>query len=86
MQDIFGYVRNTNSCGIFSTLRICKNLDLQVLLEVLSARLLEIREWWDSGGLSERGYTAAEVTHLITALFEDTPLRRETLQHIDRGR
>ena len=57
-----------------------------MVLEVLSARLLEIREWWDAGVLSARGFTAAEVTHLITALFEDTSLRRETLQHIDAGR
>ena len=55
------------------------------MLEILSARLLEIREWWDAGVLSERGFTGAEVSRLISALFENTQLRQQTLQHIGGG-
>ena len=52
------------------------------MLEILSARLADIREWWDAGVLSERGLTAPEVCHLITALFENTQTRKQVLEHI----
>ena len=37
----------------------------QVVLEILNARLLDIREWWDAGALTQRGFTAAEVGRLV---------------------
>ena len=53
-----------------------------MLLEILAARLADIREWWDAGVLSERGLTAPEVCHLITALFENTQTRKQVLEHV----
>ena len=57
-------------------------LSAQVVLEVLNARLMDIRDWWDAGSLAARGFTAAEVGRLVNALFEATELRQRTLDHL----
>ena len=45
-------------------------MKLQVVLEILNARLLDIRDWWDTGALTQRGFSAAEVGRLVRfALF-----------------
>jgi len=59
-----------------------KCLGLQVVLEILNARLMDIRDWWDAGALAARGFTAAEVGRLVSALFEATELRQRTLDHL----
>ncbi|EIE23685.1 hypothetical protein COCSUDRAFT_63210 [Coccomyxa subellipsoidea C-169] len=59
---------------------------LREVLFVMGARLLEIDQRWKDGGLERAGLTADEVVHLIEALFEDTDLRSEVLQHIRSAR
>lgn len=49
----------------------------QVLLEVLNARLADIREWWATGALQARGFGAPQVAHLVRALFEPTEMRAQ---------
>ena len=43
----------------------------------MEARLASFRERWGSGDLQARGFTRAEVLHLVEALFEDTDVRRD---------
>lgn len=58
-------------------------LQLQVLLEVLNARLADIQEWWATGALQSRGFGAPQTSHLIRALFEPTELRAQVLAQIE---
>ncbi len=51
----------------------------QVLLEVLNARLADIREWWTTGALQARGFGAPQVAHLVRALFEPTEMRAQVM-------
>lgn len=58
-------------------------LQLQVLLEILNARLADIRDWWSSGALQMRGFQAEQTAHLIRALFDHTDLRSQVLAEIE---
>lgn len=55
-------------------------------MEILSARLVEIRSSWLSGDLQSHGLSVAEVLHLVLALFEDTDLRQEVVRDIRAAR
>lgn len=61
----------------------CDNLTVQLfkqeLLELMGARLVEIKEWWEDGQLSAAGFSAEEIKHLVRALFEETDLREQVL-------
>eukprot|EP00887_Chlorella_sp_A99_P003530 scaffold7.g3530.t1 len=52
---------------------------LRELAELLDIRMVEIRQRWQEGRLPALGFSAAEVAHLVCALFEDTDLRRDFL-------
>lgn len=55
---------------------------VQEIIEILSARLVDIQQRWQSGRLQQLGFTEAETVHLIVALFEDTDLRQTVIRGI----
>lgn len=57
---------------------------LRQVCELMDVRLVEIRRRWDSGTLAAAGLSAGDVAHLVRALFEDTPPRRDLLRHLER--
>ncbi len=59
---------------------------MQELLWVLGARMKEIQGRWEARWLQRAGFTRAEVTHLISAIFEDTDLRKQVLSAINNSR
>ena len=50
--------------------------------ELLSARLADIPQRWESGRLSRAGLTAADVRGLVCAIFEASARRNECLSRI----
>jgi centromere/kinetochore protein ZW10 len=58
-------------------------MKLQELCELLDIRMVEIRQRWQEGRLEALGFRAAEVRHLVRALFEDTDLRRDFLHLLE---
>lgn len=55
---------------------------LKEITELLDIPSREIARRWQSGKLTEAGLSKDQVQHLVRALFEDTPHRRETLDII----
>ena len=55
---------------------------LAEVTELLSARLADIPQRWESGRLSRAGLTAADVRGLVCAIFEASARRNECLSRI----
>lgn len=45
----------------------------------MDIRMADIRRRWQEGRLPALGFTAAQVAHLVMALFEDTNVRQGLL-------
>ncbi len=56
---------------------------VQELLELLDIRLMEIRRRWAEGRLPALGFSAAEVAHVVRALFDHSDLRRDFLEQLE---
>ncbi|KAK4492826.1 hypothetical protein RD792_000151 [Penstemon davidsonii] len=56
---------------------------LRKLAELLDMPLKSITAAWESGELADCNFTASEVEDFITAIFTDSPLRKECLFRID---
>ncbi|KAL3693047.1 hypothetical protein R1sor_006698 [Riccia sorocarpa] len=52
------------------------------LLNLLDMSLVTITQAWESGDLSSRGFSAAEVQKFIRAVFSETPFRQQCLLRI----
>ncbi|KAK9805040.1 hypothetical protein WJX73_005717 [Symbiochloris irregularis] len=57
-------------------------LRLKELHFMLTARLIEIRDWSRAGRLRASGLAPHESAHMVRALFEDTENRRRTLEEL----
>lgn len=53
------------------------------MLSLLDAKMSDIVARWESGELRRAGLSLGEVTHLVTAVFEETDRRAQCLQRIE---
>jgi centromere/kinetochore protein ZW10 len=54
------------------------------LAELLDMSLKSITAAWESGELTNCGFTSSEVQNFVKAIFADSPLRKECLLWISR--
>nr|XP_043620599.1 centromere/kinetochore protein zw10 homolog isoform X2 [Erigeron canadensis] len=56
---------------------------LRILADMMDMPLKSITASWENGELANFGYTSSEVRDLISAIFTDSPLRKECLWRIE---
>ena len=56
---------------------------LMAVGSMLSDRMVDIAAAWESGALPATGLTAAEVTSMMRAIFEDNPHRRNCIERVE---